>query len=163
MKYRSMKYRIGVAALAASAAFALSGCMGDDYGYGYGGVSVGYADGYYGDPYWGWNDDYYYPGTGYYVYDRGGVRHRWNDSQRAYWEHRRGNRRVQNNWSGYQHNGAGGTVGRPGGQGWQQNRAGRQGLTDQQRQERRDTSRAQRQSQGASGQGDQNRRHHHGN
>ncbi len=155
MKYRSMKYRVGAAALAASAAFALSGCMGDDYGYG-GGVSVGYGSGYYGgDPYWGWNEDYYYPGTGYYVYDRGGRRHRWSDSQRDYWQHRRGDRQGHDNWSGYQHNGS------SGGQGWQQRRGAWQGMTDQQRQERRDAWRAQRQSQGGSDQGDNGRRHHH--
>src|SRR3546814_8244907 len=63
---------------------ALSGCYGYDDGYGYGGVSVG--SGYYGssyyDPYYGgnygWYNGYYYPGAGYYVYDRGGKRHRWN-------------------------------------------------------------------------------------
>jgi hypothetical protein len=73
---------------------ALGGCAYDD-GYGYGGVSMGYGGGYgpydpygyYG--YGGWYDGYYYPGTGYYIYDRGGKRYRWNDRQRAYWERRR--------------------------------------------------------------------------
>ena len=42
--------------------------------------SIGYSSGYYdrryggygygyGSPYYGWYDNYYYPGTGYYVYD----------------------------------------------------------------------------------------------
>lgn len=80
----------------------LAGCAYDDgYGGGYGGVSVGtgyYAgDGYgpagYYDPgyYGGWYNDYYYPGSGYYVFDRRGQRHRWNDGQRGYWEARRKN------------------------------------------------------------------------
>ncbi|MDF0541108.1 peptidase [Sphingobium sp. H39-3-25] len=76
----------------------LGGCAYDD-GYGYGGVDIGYGSaygpGYYGPAgygyggYGGWYDDYYYPGSGYYVYDRGGSRHRWNDRQRGYWEARR--------------------------------------------------------------------------
>jgi hypothetical protein len=63
----------------------LGGCS--DRGYGYGGVEVGY-NASWGDPYWGWYGDYYYPGTGYYVYDRQNRRHRWNDGQRGYWEGR---------------------------------------------------------------------------
>lgn len=78
------------------AATALTGCttLFDD-GY-YGGVSGGYYDGYdydydyrggyydrgYDSGYYGWYGDYYYPGTGYYVYDRGGRRHAWNEAQR---------------------------------------------------------------------------------
>lgn len=77
---------------------ALSACYED--GYGYGGLSVGTGGGYYGydDPYYrpgygyGWYDGFYYPGNGYWVYDRGGNRHRWNDSQRRYWEARRDRR-----------------------------------------------------------------------
>ncbi|MFL6734824.1 MAG: hypothetical protein ACJ8EY_09015 [Sphingomicrobium sp.] len=107
----------------------LSGCVGmDPYGYGYGsGVSIGYGNGGYyspyggyggyggysaygspyyasgyGSPYYGWYDDFYYPGTGYYVYSRSGSRQRWSDTQRRYWESRRGDRRVSgDNWSGY--------------------------------------------------------------
>jgi len=89
-------FKLSVAGLALAAGFGLSGCASDGYGYGggYGGVSVGYTDwdpyygGYSGSPYWGWNNDYYYPGTGYYVYDRQNRRHRWNDSQRGYWQGR---------------------------------------------------------------------------
>lgn len=90
-----------LAAIGLAGAVALGGCAYDD-GY-YGGVSVGsgyYAGGYY-DDYWGpgyyrpgyyggWYNDFYYPGSGYYVYDRSGRRHRWNDGQRRYWEGRRG-------------------------------------------------------------------------
>lgn len=95
-----MKHPIRAALIAASAALGLSACMGDDYGYG--GMSLGYGSGYYGGyPYYGWYDDFYYPGTGYYVYDRIGRRHSWSDSQRRYWEGRRGDRRYRENWSGY--------------------------------------------------------------
>jgi hypothetical protein len=140
-----MKHFIGPALLALSAA-ALSGCTTDD-GYGYGGVSVGYGSGYYGDPYWGWYDDYYYPGTGYYIYDRGGARHTWNDSQRHYWESRRGNRPGRENWSSYRDGRSAGDNG--GGANWQQRReawrARNQNLTDEQRQQRRETWQARRQ------------------
>lgn len=101
------------AALAIAAGVGLSGCAygpygglgvgvgygsGDYYGNGYygGGYPYGYAGynspyGYgYGSPYYGWNNGYYYPGTGYYVYDRYRNRHRWTDAQRRYWERRRG-------------------------------------------------------------------------
>lgn len=80
------------------AVIGLGGCA-SDRGYGYGGMSVGYGSGgYYGDPYYGsgyygsrygWWGDYYYPGSGYYVYDRRGQRHRWNNEQRRYWGQRR--------------------------------------------------------------------------
>jgi hypothetical protein len=102
-----------LAAIALAGAFALGGCAYDD-GY-YGGVNVGagyYGGGYY-DDYWGpsyyrpgvyggWYNDFYYPGSGYYVYDRGGRRHRWNDGQRRYWEGRREARRGNEgrNWAG---------------------------------------------------------------
>ena len=103
-----------LAAMGLAGAFALGGCAYDD-GY-YGGVSVGtgyYGGGYY-DDYWGpgyyrpglysgWYDGFYYPGSGYYVYDRRGSRHRWNDGQRRYWEGRREARRGDGrNWSGTQ-------------------------------------------------------------
>jgi hypothetical protein len=81
----------------------LGGCAYDDYGYG--GVNVGYGTGYYDDypygPYgyapYGWYDGYYYPGNGYWLYDRRGTRHRWSDRQRQYWEHRR---ERSNDWKG---------------------------------------------------------------
>ena len=91
---------------------------GDPYGYGYGygpqstvSIGVGYGGyggygGYYGGGYYpyggygygypyggydpfGWYGDFYYPGTGIYVYDRDRRRHEWNDQQRRYWEQRR--------------------------------------------------------------------------
>ena len=106
-------YPLRTAALTICAAVGLAGCMGP---YGYGGVSAGAGNGYYGsgygygagypgygygagypgyasgygfDPYWGWNDGYYYPGTGYYVYDRDQRRHSLTAAQRRYWELRR--------------------------------------------------------------------------
>lgn len=104
-----------LAIMGLAGALALGGCAYDD-GFGYGGVSVGtgyyggggyYGDGYYGQTgyyqpglYSGWYDNYYYPGNGYYVYDRGGRRQRWNDGQRRYWEGRRVERRNQGQWQG---------------------------------------------------------------
>jgi hypothetical protein len=157
----NIRNRIGAALLAATAALGLSGCVTDDYGYGYGGVSLGYSDGYYGGyygaPYYGWYDNYYYPGTGYYSYDRGGGRHTWTDSQRRYWESRRGDRQAGENWSGYRGGQTGGT-----GQSWQQRReawrAQNQGLSPEARQQQREAWQAQHQQQGASGQNWQERR-----
>lgn len=87
--------------LLAAGLFGILGLSGCAYDNGYGGMSVGagyggggYYDDYYGPAsyYNGWYDDYYYPGNGYYVYDRGGNRHQWNDNQRRYWEGRRNSR-----------------------------------------------------------------------
>lgn len=89
--------------LAMSAALGLSACTG----YGYSGVNVGYGSGgyydsgynsspYFGSNYgggyggsYGWSGDYYYPGSGALVYDRGGRSYRWNQQQQRYWEGRR--------------------------------------------------------------------------
>ena len=38
----------------------------------------------------GWYDNFYYPGTGVYVYDRFRRPYRWNDSQRRFWQSRPG-------------------------------------------------------------------------
>jgi hypothetical protein len=119
---RHPRLRAFVVALAGVAG--LSACA-EDYGYGYGGVSAGYATrgcdpyyydcgyygagyggygagyggyGYYGDPYWGWWGDYYYPGIGFYVYDTLGRRYPWNEQTRRYWESRRGSW-GQRNWN----------------------------------------------------------------
>lgn len=103
-----MKAMIGAVLLGSAAA--LGGCMDDGYGYGGSRVAVGYGPGW-GSPYWGWYGDYYYPGTGVYVYDRYRHRYAWNDGQRAYWEQRRGgwrgSPRWRNNWHDFR--------GRPGG------------------------------------------------
>jgi hypothetical protein len=105
---------VKLAGLAIAAALGLSACS--DYGYGYGGVNVGYGPSYYADPYyaggispyWGWNDGFYYPGTGYYVYDSYRRPYRWNGAQQRYWEGRRyayrgrnpgiRNPAIRNNW-----------------------------------------------------------------
>jgi len=98
--------------IALAGALALGTTLGactDDYGgYGYSSVSVGYGspgyyDGRWGDPYWGWYGDYYYPGSGYYVYDRNHRRSRWNADQQRYWQGRgagwRGDRgHMRSNW-----------------------------------------------------------------
>lgn len=131
--------RVRNALMIAAASVGLTGCVGfDPYG-GFGGVSVGYGNGYgygdqygygdpygygygsgygspygsygYGAPYYGWYDDYYYPGTGYYVYNRTGSRYRWNDTQRRYWESHR-DRRGRDNWSSYRNGGSDGSYGR---------------------------------------------------
>ncbi len=87
-------------ALAIAAALAIGGCS--TYGsHGYGGVSVGHRSHY--SSYYGWYDDYYYPGVGYYIYDRKGHRHRWSDRHRRYWEGRRHSKRAHANWSGYRY------------------------------------------------------------
>src|SRR5436190_19255736 len=84
------------------------------YGYGYdtGYPGYGYGAGY--APYYGWNDGFYYPGTGYYVYDQYRRPHRWSDEQRHYWEARRAHARdrhgktlpqiIRENWGDFDRN-----------------------------------------------------------
>lgn len=121
-------FQVRAAALTFAASIGLTACMSP---YGYGGVGVGsgygynsygypgygYGGGYGYEPYWGWYDGYYYPGTGYYVYDRYRRPIPW-DRYRDYWEGRRENamssrefRRQmearrdqinQQNWSGFE-------------------------------------------------------------
>ena len=61
---------------------------GSPYGYGYGSPYGGFGNyvgyGYGGYPY-GWNDGWYYPGSGYYVYDRDRRRRQLTDAERQYW------------------------------------------------------------------------------
>jgi hypothetical protein len=74
-----------------------------DYGYGYPYGGYGYGYGGYGYDPFGWYGDYYYPGSGIYVYDRYRTRHVWNDDQRRYWEQRRqrwGSQHNGTSWSG---------------------------------------------------------------
>jgi len=105
----------------------LSGCLyGGVGGYGrHGGVSVGigtggYYDPYYGDwgyyrsnPYWGWYDGFYYPGTGIYVYDRQRRPYRWTAGHQDYWTRRQAywrgrddfrtsRRELRENWRDFQ-------------------------------------------------------------
>jgi hypothetical protein len=119
-----------ISALAAGA-LALGGCAYGDLGYGsgyYGGYgyggpsfSVGLSSGYY-SPYYGghgygygygspfgWYDDFYYPGTGVYVYDTYRRPHVMTSRQRTYWSSRSPSSRNHNassaraNWSGFNH------------------------------------------------------------
>jgi hypothetical protein len=99
---KTIRMLIPLAALAAT----LGGCAYD--GYGQGGLSAGYgvADPYYADGYGSyggldgfadgvggsWLGDYYYPGSGVYVIDRGGRRQRWNSEQRRHWQGQGANR-----------------------------------------------------------------------
>ena len=84
--------------------------IGSGYGYGYGSPYGGYGYGSYGYPYgygysrygyggydpFGWYGNYYYPGSGIYVYDRNRTRYRWTDQQRRYWQERRDRWRARN-------------------------------------------------------------------
>jgi hypothetical protein len=127
--------RLKLAAVALIAGVSLGGCAYDMYGdpYGYGGYGYGYPagglsvgigyggyGGYYGYPYggydpFGWYGDYYYPGSGIYVYDSYRNRHVWNDDQRRYWQNRRSTwqNRTGSTWSG-----------RDNWSGWNRNRGG---------------------------------------
>lgn len=89
--------------LAASAG--LGACAGP---FGYGGISTGYGNyGGYGYPYgsrygympsyYGWYDNLYYPGAGYYVYDRWGNPYYWSPDHRRYWEDRRNAHKGETN------------------------------------------------------------------
>ena len=97
-----MKTSILRPVIVASAALVLGACSSyGDNRYGYSGASLGYGSRYNSTPYYGWYDDYYYPGIGYYIYDRSGSRQRWSDRHRNYWEARRPSRGYRENWSGY--------------------------------------------------------------
>ena len=96
--------RIPYISIMAAGALALGGCAYGDYGYGvgYGGYGgyYGYGSPYYGygygSPYYGgyepfgWYDDFYYPGTGIYVYDSYRRPRLWSDRERYYWQQRGG-------------------------------------------------------------------------
>ena len=95
-------HRLVFLAALSAAAIPLGACTA--YGDGYGGGFT--YDAAWGDPYWGWYGDYYYPGVGVYVYDVNRRRTRWNDDQRRYWEGRHGNWHgprgtVRRNWQGF--------------------------------------------------------------
>jgi hypothetical protein len=120
--------RIPYISLLAAGALSLGGCAGyygygGDYygGYGYAGPSVGlgYSSGYgpyyggygYGYPYFGWYDNFYYPGAGVYVYDNYRRPHVMTTTQRAYWNERSrtprtgSTTRTRENWSGFNRRG----------------------------------------------------------
>ena len=91
--------RLGLAGLFGALGLGTAACTD---GYGYSGVSMGYGTAY-ADPYWGgpggygyapaafgWYEDFYYPGTGVYVYDRYRRPFRWNAGQQRYWQGRPG-------------------------------------------------------------------------
>jgi hypothetical protein len=155
-----MSARLRSILILAAAGLGLSACAYD--GYGYGGFSAGYGGGYcdpyyydcysgYGggyayDPWYGWYGDYYYPGIGFYVFDRSGRRHRWNDDHRRYWEGRRGrwqgrdwNDRRWERWDNYR----GDRDGRSGDRSGWRDRSQRQDWNENQGSFRRDTYRQQ--------------------
>jgi hypothetical protein len=114
-----MRIRIPFISLIAAGALTLGGCAYGDFGYGGLGVGVGYGDPYYGAGYgpyggygaypgyygglgYGWYDNYYYPGTGVYVYDSYRRPHMWSDRQRSYWSnHRTTSATRTTDWSGF--------------------------------------------------------------
>lgn len=114
--------RIPYISMLAAGSLALGGCAYGDLGVGYGNpyygngygspyYGYGYGSSYYGGlgtPYYGWYDNYYYPGSGYYVYDRYRRPFAMTTTQRTYWSTRSpalrvsGTRtRVRENWSGF--------------------------------------------------------------
>ena len=95
--------RIRGALIVLAASAGLAGCanlgpyggvgVGSGYG-GYGGygydpyyAGYGYGSGYGYNPY-GWYNGYYYPGSGYWVYDPDKNRRPLTDAERAYWNER---------------------------------------------------------------------------
>ena len=52
-----------------------------DYDYGYGFANIGFGG--------GWYDQYFYPGYGIYIFDRGGRRHAMRDNHRRHWARQR--------------------------------------------------------------------------
>lgn len=113
--------RFGLLSLIGGLAFGTAACTD---GYGYGGASLGYGSAYYADPYFagggwdggwggglapgfggpfGWHNNFYYPGTGVFVYDRYRRPFRWNDAQRRYWQARPGwnTPGARANWNGF--------------------------------------------------------------
>ena len=124
--------RIKTAAIVLAASACLAGCaygpyggvsVGTGYGspYGYGGYGYdpyysgyGYGSPYgyygYGSPYgyYGWYDGFYYPGTGWYVYDHNHNRHPMTDAQKGFWQtqiekwrQQHGTTGVKENWAGF--------------------------------------------------------------
>jgi len=83
---------------------------GSPYGYGYG-SPYGYRSGHGYSPYWGWNNGYYYPGSGYYVYDNYRRPRVWTEAERRYWAERANRpgttatRRLLDNWSDFSRGG----------------------------------------------------------
>ena len=76
------------------------------YGYGYGSPYGSYYGGY---PYFGWHNGFYYPGSGYWVYDPDGHPSPITEDQRNYWsnmlakfrEKRGANAEAKANFSGF--------------------------------------------------------------
>ena len=106
--------RFRTVAIVLAAGVGLGGCATySPFGYG-NGVSVSYGDRYY-DPYYrgygssygygyapyGWHNGFYYPGAGYYVYDRYRNPYYWNDYQRRYWTVRQKNPSVREVWTDF--------------------------------------------------------------
>jgi hypothetical protein len=94
--------RTRFALLLAATGLSLGACATDG-SYAAGGVGLAYNDPFYDPaacwnqgwgasfdmPYCGWNDGFFYPGSGIYVYDRDRHAHVWSDGQHHYWSQRR--------------------------------------------------------------------------
>ena len=86
---------------------------GSRYGYSPYGYGMGYGYGY--SPYYGWHNGFYYPGSGYYVYDRYRRPRILTDAERRYWAERASQpgttvtRRLLENWSDFSNGGQTGT------------------------------------------------------
>jgi hypothetical protein len=110
------RLRAALVVLAASAG--LAGCtsfgpyggigvgVGSGYGgYGYDPYYAGYGSGYGYSPYYGWYNGFYYPGTGYWVYDPDRNRREMTPEERAYWrarfQARFGEGAPKENWEGF--------------------------------------------------------------
>ena len=105
--------RLRSVAIVLAAGIGLGGCATySPFGYG-SGVSIGYGNHGYYDPYYGgygyragyapygWYDGFYYPGAGYYVYDRYRNPYYWNDYQRRYWTVRQRDPSVREVWTDF--------------------------------------------------------------
>lgn len=93
------------------------GFVDDGWGGGFGGgfapgFGGGFGNGFIGGPYdyFGWNDGFFYPGAGVYVYDQFRRPFRWNGQQQRFWQGRRdfaqrsgrfGGRGLGPNWGGF--------------------------------------------------------------
>jgi hypothetical protein len=109
---------VASAGLSACTSFGPYGGVGVGVGSGYGSYGYdpyysgyGYGSPYYGSyypSYYGWNDGFYYPGSGYWVYDPDGNQHPITDKQKNYWasmlqkaRQANGTLQVKENWTAF--------------------------------------------------------------
>lgn len=93
-------------------ALGVTACADDDF---YGHPGYAYYNPGWGQPYWGWYNGFYYPGTGVLVYDRYRVGRPWDFYEQQYWIGRQRGWRgpgFQPNWGGWRGGWRGGGWGR---------------------------------------------------